>query len=296
MGSSKAKSASKFRAAVHAARVVLRPQYRGLVLTGIVVAAAIGGALVGWQRWGEPAMQTAEYIVSPERITVTPQPAWIHTNVKAEVLRSAALERLDLRDRNLVEHLAHAFALHPWVAKVVRAEKRYPAAVTVELQYRRPALVVKIEAPGEAGLLFLDDQSVLLPSADFEPSQAREYLRISAAGETPASIYGTPWGSQRIAGAARVAAAWGQRWQPLGLYWLVASRPASGELTFELRTPDDRVRVIWGAVGGRESSSDPTAEEKIAALERYVHDKGPLLREGGAAVIDLRELAASAVR
>ena len=34
--------------------------------------------------------------------------------------------------RKLVEHLAQAFALHPWVAKVVRVEKRYPAEVVVE--------------------------------------------------------------------------------------------------------------------------------------------------------------------
>jgi hypothetical protein len=296
MGASKPRPAGGFRTALSVARIMLRPQYRGLVLTGAVVAAAIGGSLYSWQRWGERAMGGVEYVVTPERITITPQPTWIHTSVKAEVLRSAAAERLDLRDRKLVEHLAQAFALHPWVAKVIRVEKRYPAEVAVELQYRQPVLVVKINAPDDQGLLFLDEESVLLPSADFAPSQARDFLRISAAGETPASIYGTAWGSQRVAGAARVAAAWGKRWQPLGLYWLVASRPASGELLYELRTQDERVRVVWGVATGSESSSEPTAKEKIAALERYLHDKGPLSREGGTAVIDLRELAGNSGR
>ena len=294
MAASKSKQAGSFTAAVRVVRILLRPQNRGLVLTAVVIAAAIGSSLYAWRRWGAAAMQSADYFVKPERMAVTPQPTWIHSNVKAEVMRSASLGRLNLRDRNLVEQVAQAFALHPWVAKVVRIEKRFPAQVNVELKYRRPVAVVKIDARGEQGLLFVDEESVLLPSADFAPSQARSYLRIMAAGETPASVYGTPWGSERIAGAARVAAAWGNRWQPLGLYWIVAARSAGGELLYELRTQDDKVHVVWGGVPGRDSSSEPSSEQKIAALEQYVHDKGPLDKSGGPAVIDLRELAGSA--
>jgi len=190
-----------------------------------------------------------------------------------------------------VEQVAQAFALHPWVAKVVRVEKRFPAQVNVDLEYRRPAIVVKIDAPGEQGLLFLDEESVLLPSADFAPSQAKGYLRIMAAGETPTSVYGTPWGSDRILGAARVAAAWGNRWQALGLYWVVAARQSGGELMYELRTQDDQVRVVWGLAPGHESAEEVSVLQKIKALEQYVHDKGPLDKSGASAVIDLRELA-----
>ena len=120
-----------------------------------------------------------------------------------------------------MEQVAQAFALHPWVKRVVRVEKRFPAQVTVELEYRRPVMVVKIEAPDEQGLLFLDEESVLLPSADFAPSQARNYLRIGAAGETPTSVYGTPWGSERIAGrlgSPRRGAIGGSRWGCIGLW------------------------------------------------------------------------------
>jgi hypothetical protein len=296
MAASKSKPAKSFGTAIHIVRFLLRPQNRGLVLTAFVIVAAIGGSIYAWRRWGEPAMQSAEYAVTPDAIAVTPQPTWIHSNVKTEVLRSLGSAHLDLHERKLVEQVAHAFALHPWVAKVVRVEKRYPAQVHVDVQYRRPVLVVKIDAPGEQGLLFLDEQSVLLPSADFAPSQARGYLRIMAGGETPTSVYGTPWGSDRIAGAARIAAAWGNRWQPLGLYWIVAARSAGGELLYELRTQDDKVRVVWGLAAGHESASEPSTEQKIAALERFVHDKGPLAREGGPAVIDLRELAGAVDR
>jgi hypothetical protein len=241
-------------------------------------------------------MLSPEYVVTPERITATPQPAWIHADVKAEVLRSIGASPLTLRDRRLVEQIAQAFTLHPWVARVVRVEKRFPAQVNVALQYRRPVLVVKLDSHGESDLLFLDEQSVLLPSHDIAPSQAKEHLRIMAGGETPAGVYGTPWGSERMAGAARLAAVWQNRWQPLGLYWIVAGRSRGGEPLYELRTQDDKVRVVWGPALGHESASEPSAAQKITALEHYVHDRGPLGRGDASPVIDLRELAASTAK
>ncbi len=296
MGTSKSKQALSRNAGMSVVRILLRPQYRGLVLCVVIVVAAIGASMYAWQRWGEPAMHGSEYLVTAEQILVTPQPAWIHANVKDEVIRTAAISELALLDRDLVEQVAQAFALHPWVKSVVRVEKKHPSQVAVELEYRRPVMVVKIDAPEEQGLLFLDEESVLLPSGDFAPSQARNYLRIGAAGETPTSVYGTPWGSERIAGAARVAAAWGEQWQALGLYWIVAARNSAGEFTYELRTQDDKARVVWGATIGRESASEPAAGQKIAALAEYVNDKGPLGKSGEAVVIDLRELAASGQR
>ena len=274
--------------------ILLRPQNRGLVLAALVLAIAVGGAAYAWQRWGPPAA-AAEYAVTPEQIAVTPRPPWIHADVKAEVLRSAAIQRLSLRDRNLVGHLAAAFSLHPWVAKVVRVEKRYPAAVNVEVEYRRPVAAVEVADRGEAGLVFIDAASVVLPSADFAPGQAKDYLRIAAGESATASVYGTPWGSERIAGAARLAALWGQRWQPLGLYRIDAAFSPSGGLLYELRTRRG-VRIVWGPAPGSESTQDPSAEQRIAALEQYVHDKGPLERDGGPSLLDLRELAGNAIQ
>jgi hypothetical protein len=272
-------------------QLLLRPQYRAALMVVILAATALGFARYGWHRWGAASLATKEYAVTPDRIVVTPQPAWIHADVKADALRVAGMGSLKLTDPQLVEHLAQAFSMHPWIASVERVQKRYPARVDVEVRYRRPVLVVKIDAAEDQGLLFLDEEGVLLPSADFAPSQARDYLRIAANGEAPAGAYGTAWGSQRMVGAARVAAALDNRWQKLGLYWLVTSRPASGELLYELRTQDDRVRVVWGPAAGHESPGEASPGEKIAALERYVQDKGPLSRGEGAAVIDLRTLA-----
>jgi hypothetical protein len=292
MGASKSKTTATAGTGFALVRLLCRPQNRAAVLTAIVVLMAIAGAVYGWRRWGGPSIGSPEYVVTGERISVTPQPAWIHTKVKTEVVRSLTDARLELLDRELVENVAHAFALHPWVAKVVRVEKRFPAQVHVELEYRRPVLVVKLDAPGDEGLLFVDQQGVLLPSTDFAPTQAKDYLRIVAGGETPTSVYGTPWGTERISGAALVAAALGNRWQSAGLYSIAAVRGSGAELVYELRSQGDQGRVIWGSAPGHESTGEPTAAQKMAALDLYVREKGPLDKLSSVVVVDLRSLAA----
>lgn len=280
MATTKSKTATSVGAGFTIARVLLRPSNRGLVLTALVVVGAIAGALYCWSRWGESAIHSADYVVSADSIAITAQPNWIHADVKSEVLQSLGGNDLELLDRDLVEKMAAAFAMHPWVAKVVRVEKRMPAQVRVDLQYRRPVLVVKMDATADGGLLFLDEHGVLLPHADFSPSQAKDFLRISAAGETPTSVYGNPWGSERIAGAARVAATCGTRWQSLGLYSIAAQRSPAGELVYELRTQDDKTRVIWGSAPGSERTGEPSAAQKVGALEQYAKTKGTLDQNG----------------
>jgi hypothetical protein len=166
--------------------------------------------------------------------------------------------------------------------------------VTVTLEYRRPVAVVEITSGGRPGLLFVDAEGVLLPSDDFAQNQAKNFLRIAAGHSTPAGVYGAPWGDERVAGAARLAAALGDRWRDAALVRIEAVRAASGELIYELRTAGE-TRVIWGASPGQESPREPSTQQKLAALANYLADKGPLDRTGGSRLIDLRTLAAVSV-
>ncbi|MCI0358397.1 MAG: hypothetical protein L0211_07940, partial [Planctomycetaceae bacterium] len=118
MATKSSKSTASIPRAIQLARILWRPQNRGLVLAAGVILAAITGLIVAWHRWGQPATQGADYVVTPDKIELTPQPDWIHADVKAEVVHSANLSRLDLRDRQLVEQVSQAFALHAWIAKV----------------------------------------------------------------------------------------------------------------------------------------------------------------------------------
>jgi len=286
------KAAPSLPRAVQIARILWRPQNRGPVLTAGVILAAIIGLLVAWNRWGAPTTRGPDYVVTADKITITPQPAWIHADVKAEVVRAANLSRLDLGDRELVQQVSQAFALHAWIAKVVRVEKRFPAQVAVTLEYRRPIAAVELAPGGRRELLFVDAEGVLLPSQDFASNQAADYLRIGGINSTP-SVYGSPWGDECVTGAARIAAAWGERFKKGGLYRILPSESSSGQISYELRTPGD-TRVLWGPAPGREASSEPSAEQKIAALLDYVADKASLDREGGERLLDLRKLAAFA--
>jgi hypothetical protein len=271
-------------------RIALRPQNRGPVLAGLIGVAAVVGLMFAWSRWGVPATTGPEYTVTADKIELAPQPEWIHADVKAEVVRASSLSKLALRDPRLVEQVAQAFALHPWIAKVTRVEKRFPARLIVAVEYRRPAAAVELSRDGKRELLFVDGEGVLLPSLDFAAGQAADYLRIGGIASTPASVYGAPWGDEAVAGAARIAAAWGDRFKQAGLYRILPAEAASGEITYELRTPGD-TRIVWGPAPGRESSAEPAPEQKIAALLAFIADKGPLDRAGGESLIDLRQLA-----
>ena len=164
-------------------------------------------------------------------------------------------------------HVAHAFALHPWVAKVERVSKRPPAGVTVELIYRRPvAMVVGAGAGAVAGRW----RGVLLPTADFSPAEALHYLRIAEIKTSPLGPVGTRWGDTHVTGAARIAALLVDDWEKLKLYQIV---PAARQVdaggvetdTYELYTRE-RTRVDWGRPPGAEIGTEAKAAKKIDRL------------------------------
>lgn len=266
---------------------------RFIAAAAIVIAALVAGR-VAWNRWGQPSLDDPAFAISPEQIVVTPQPAWIQGDVKAEVIRDSALTDLNLHDKQLLDKVARAFALHSWVAKVKRVEKAYPARLTVDIDYRKPVATVEIGdalGSGEPGLLFIDAESVLLPSDHFSPAQARNYLRISAGNVLPTGVYGTVWGSPRILGAAQIAEAWGDQWKSLGLYRIVIKEDPNAEPIYELHTKG-QARVIWGKPPGQELEGEPPAAKKIAYLTQYVAENGSLDKSAGGGPIDLRRLAA----
>lgn len=253
----------------------LRGPGRTVVVVLVVLAAAGYGLSEAWQRWGNRVLASADYVVTPEQIVVSPQPTWIHADIKAEVIRDNSLSRLDVRDRSVLERVERAFALHSWVARVKQVRKSYPARIHVELEYRQPVAMVEVTSQNRPGLLFVDAASILLPSEEFSASEARNYLRISAGNVAPAGVYGTPWGSEPVAGAARLAAAWGDRWQAFQLYRIVIGDDGHGQPLYELQTQDGR-RVVWGRAPGRELTGEPQAEAKIARLAELCAPQGSL--------------------
>ena len=153
--------------------LVLAVRYRKLLAALAVAIAAALGARSAWRLIGPRTADDDRYLVAAAHVAATPRPEWINADVVAEALRDASLNgRLSLLDDDLCPRLAKAFALHPWVSKVARVEKRAGPSVEVVLEYRRPACMVEVSEGGEPGLFPVDTQGVLLPTSGFTPAAA----------------------------------------------------------------------------------------------------------------------------
>lgn len=277
--------------------LALGPRGRWIVGPVLVLLFLWGGLRLAWQSWGDDAARGSDYVVSAESIHVTPQPAWIHGDVRSDVVKSAGLEGLSIRDPQLVEQVQRAFSLHGWIARVLSVRKEYPARITVEVEYRHPVAMVEVVWKGEPSLYFIDKDSVLLPKDDHERSQDerqseyQNYLRIAAGELSPGSrIAGQPWGGAKIAGAARLAALGGEQWQKLGVCRVVVSDDLNAQPLYELETASAG-RIVWGHAPGAEDSREPTAEAKWKWLMRFVAQHGPLDKAAREQRLDLRTLS-----
>lgn len=225
------------------------------------------------------------YQFDPHSISITPQPDWIHSDVKADVLRESSLDHpLNLLDSTLLERLSKAFALHPWVGQVTSVRKRAGQGVELQLVYRRP--VCMVEVPG--GLFPVDAEGVLLPTADFTPEAAQRYPRLTGIQTVTEGPVGTRWQDAAVQGAAKIAAILADDWELVELVRIapLAEAPLDerGNPVFVLYTRHG-AQVIWGSTA-TSGQSEPTPEDKAARLKNLA---GALKsRNGSSPPIDLR--------
>lgn len=226
-----------------------------------VAAVAAAGAWFAWSRYGEQAAARPDSILFPEHITVEGMGPWVVCDLKTEALRNASLDGgLPLADAELPQRLERAFLMHPWICDVRRVDVRHPAAAVVEIQCREPVAMVS----WQGGLLAVDSEGVVLPSADFTPESATGYPKVTGIDSSPLGLEGTRWGDPAVDEAAAVAAAIGPEWRALELREI---RPvtAGGRRAWELVAADRRV-FFFGAAPGREPAGEPLAAIKIGRL------------------------------
>ncbi len=213
-----------------------------------------------------------DYYLTADQIDLTPPPPWIHSNVKAEVLRDASLDRpLSLLEDDLARRIYEALPLHPWIARVERVSKRYPARMIVDVVYRRPVCMVEVYDAGVCrGVHPVDVESVVLPTADFSPIDAARFPLLRGIDTQP-SQPGAPWGDDRVLEGSRLAAALSDAWMELQLASL-APLPRPDELVdepyrYELLTRSG-VRVLWGLPPTASAADKTLLEAKIARLRQ----------------------------
>lgn len=271
--------------------LLLRPKvWASLVL---LVALGVGGQVV-WRQFESAVAQHPQYLIPPERIDISPPPPWIRSDIRAEVLRDAGLAGtlsvLDDPDA-LVRRVRDAFELHPWVAAVPRIRKSLPAALDVELVYRRPVAAVETTNRRTVTLTPVDASGVRLPEADFTDVELRYLPRISGVAGRP--LAGEPWDDERVLGAARVAAGLADVSQQLRLVQILPSpRPqVRGEqrfYTFEILTSGG-THVLWGAAPNQETlAGESPFAIKRERLVGYAAEHGLLDSIDGPARLDVR--------
>ena len=234
-----------------------------------VAAAAVAGGLFLWSQVSDDVRSDRGYVLEPAGIEVTGVAPWVRTDLKGEALRNASLDgRLPLDDPELPRRLARAFDMHPWVRRVVRVDLEHPARAVVEVACREPVAMVSVTG----GLLAIDAEGVVLPSADFTAEDAARYPRIVGVATSPQGPEGSPWGDQVVEEAAALAVAIGPEWNDLGLT--------------ECRATVDEGRRIWvlvneaggtirfGSAPGREAAGEPSAAAKVARLQAVGKDEG----------------------
>lgn len=243
--------------------------------TMLVLAAAAAAGAVLWQRFGDATRGHADTVLMPEAVEVRGVAEWVKADLRAEALRNASLDRgLPLDDPELQRRLARAFDMHPWVRRVVGVELRHPAAAVVEIECREPAAMVA----WQDGLLAVDAEGVVLPSADFTAPAAARYPRVTGIASSPQGTAGFPWGDAAVEEAAAVAAALGPEWESLRLVEIHPVRERNVRM-WEIAAADGS-RILFGSAPGRERAGEPPAAAKLARLKE-------LGATGGAGRLDL---------
>jgi len=246
-----------------------------LLLSVILLLVCAAGGVIGWKKWGQPALAQRATALGVSQIHVSAQPTWIKADVRAEAFRDGSLGELSTLDHDLAYKVYRAFELHSWVAKVNRVNKGAQGQVDVDLRYRRPVAWVEIprsmSPKKEDGILPIDAEAVLLPPADFQ-EEAIPMLRITIEGLIPWNPVGTPWPDPRVAGAAQLAALVEGNWQQMQLHRIAilpspSESRSAGPTIFELITRTGH-RFIWGSAPGQEMVGEASTTQKIQLLRQ----------------------------
>lgn len=303
---------------------------QGLLGIAMVAIVLLIAGYVGWSKWGDAIGEQPRYVLTPASFEITPQPDWIESDVKAEVVRDGQLAELSALDPDLISQVVQAFELNTWIAKVVWAGKRAGSngpRVIVKVRYRRPVIWVRThDDRWRDGDCFypVDTEGVFLPPDEFSASQIRDFLRVDAGNSLPVGGVGSPYGDPGVTGAASIATKIGPDWKSLGLQWILVRKtrplevgqprdrtyillPVGGDPDRIPKRADAPVaksshsdplspEVFWGHAPGQEEPGEATAAQKVARLRMYVDQNGPLDRLATNTVVDLRHNAAISIR
>lgn len=240
----------------------------------------------GWYFWGAEHLDRTLYSLKQENISITPQPPWIRASILGEVYRNGSLSQVSLLDPQATATIAHAFSAHTWVQRASRVRKMGDGKVQVDLVYREPAAMVYFNAQSTGrrsadnnshlppdGFFPVDSDGIILPPEDFVDKQVLDFFRIYATGATPAGDVGMPFGDSRVSEAlelCKLLRLKREAWQVERVH--VTPDDQVGQRSpwiLNLVTGDNR-EIIWGHAPGKESTGEPSVQDKVTRLESWL--------------------------
>lgn len=240
----------------------------------------------GWKNFAAEHLDRSLYALQVANIEITPQPGWIHGDVREEVYRNGTLSKLSLLDPQATATIAHAFDAHSWIKRTNRVRKTSHGKVQVDVLYRRPAAMVWFQkaavlgtppSPGNKGLCYpVDEDGVVLPGDDFQPDEVHNYFMIYAPNAEPTGKSTLAFGDNRILEALKLC----KVLQPHRVAWKLAciyvepdavDQQITGFNSWIMSvTTDDKRNILWGHAPGKELKDEPTVEEKLAVLQSWL--------------------------
>lgn len=226
---------------------------------------------------GDSIFDKSDYQITHEKIVLIPkQPEWIQRDIPKEVFLSSGLNgSILLTDDTLIEQVRGAFSLSPWIKKIIRVTKEHPARVRIDVEYRRPVLMVDTST----GLVPVDGEAVTLPAENFRPRDQLKYPRLLHVKTPPTGLAGDPWLDPRVVQAARIIGVLGDYITPWEITQIAPSpTPLEGtrdHYHFTLVT-NSGTEIPWGLAPTLEQPRERTALEKIEWLKNEVETHGGL--------------------
>jgi cell division septal protein FtsQ len=244
-----------------------------IVATLALVAAAAFGILKLFETAAKRVREDERFNVATRDIEATPLPAWIRSDLLAQVQRLGALpDSINTLEPDLAGELRDAFSLHPWVREVVEVRITHPRTIRVKLEYREPIAVVQSVRSLEA----VDRDGVTLPASELPDTSL--YLTVIGVRSTPTGPAGTKWEDPSLAAAVAVVSAIAPHHRTLGLTTIdVSGYRANGTAQSAIYLLTDRgTRVKWGRPPNVDYPGEVPVQDKIDRLSKYATENGSL--------------------
>ena len=271
---------------------LLHPATLYLGCSALVLFIAIGC----WEKYSDRIIDARAMTLTPEKIQMTPQPAWVRADLKQLVLGNTGditpadnpmYDPPSIMDVSLVPQTVSALLSVGWIESIDHVEKS-KAGLDIDLTYRQPVAIVEVSRTTVKGfkqtkpvMLHIDRTGTLMGRGLSESPDDFLLVSIDQPMYMDQLIAWSQWQDQRVQSAAAISDAVREVWKPMGLYrlmtWRDQSNASDRRIPFQFWTKMGQktgVKIIWGNAPGNELPGEATAAAKIEAMQAYVAKHG----------------------